>query len=145
MNGVTDHERIQVPSNVAVEQPRASVVREEPDCDIITGGADAHDVAEDRVHKVVRAVTSATHNSERMSMQVNGMLFGGGSSKSVRPCCQIPAQNNSQVRRVRQLGWSVRRSCSVRDRRRCLGELGPMLSARRSGSGATQGQSVVCS
>jgi hypothetical protein len=65
-----------VPINVAVEEPRAGVVREEPDRDIITYFADAHDVSEDRVHKVVRGVTGTAYNSERMSMQVNGMLFG---------------------------------------------------------------------
>ena len=82
-----------MPINVAVEEPRARVVREEPDRDIITGGADAHNIAEDRVLEVVRGVTSTPYNSERMSMQVNRMLFGEGSSKSVRPCHQIPAQN----------------------------------------------------
>ena len=80
-----------MPVNVAVEEPRAGVVREEPDRDIITYFADAHDVAEDRVHKVVRGVTGTAYNSERMSMQVNGMLFGEGSSKLVRPCRQMPA------------------------------------------------------
>jgi hypothetical protein len=82
-----------VPINVAVEEPRARVVREEPDRDIITGVADGHDVAEDRVLKVVRGVASAAYNSERMSMQVNGMLFGEGSFKSVRHCRRMPAQN----------------------------------------------------
>jgi hypothetical protein len=42
-----------VPINVAVEEPRARVVREEPDRDIITGIADGYDIAEDRVLKVV--------------------------------------------------------------------------------------------
>ena len=65
-----------MPINVAMEEPRARVVREESDRDIITGGANAHDVAEDRVHKVVRGITGTAYNSERMSMQVNGMLFG---------------------------------------------------------------------
>ena len=48
-----DHERAQVPVNVAVEEPRARVVREKPDRDIITCVADAHDVADDGVLKVV--------------------------------------------------------------------------------------------
>jgi hypothetical protein len=72
----TDHERVHVPVDVAVEEPRAGVVREEPDRDIITGVADAHDVAEDRIIVVVRSVTSAAYNSKGMSMQMNGMLFG---------------------------------------------------------------------
>ncbi len=81
-----------MPIDVAVEQPRARVVREKPDGDIITGVADAHDVAEDRVRIVVCGVTSTAHHSKRMSMQVNGMLFGEGSFKWVRPCRQMPAQ-----------------------------------------------------
>jgi hypothetical protein len=70
-----DHERVQVPIDVAMEEPRARVICEEPDRDIITGVADAHDVAEDRVIIVVRGITSTAYNSERMSVQVNGMLF----------------------------------------------------------------------
>jgi hypothetical protein len=49
----TDHERAQVPVNVAVEEPGARVVREEPDRDIIASVADAYDVADNGVHKVV--------------------------------------------------------------------------------------------
>jgi hypothetical protein len=49
-----DYERAQVPVNVAVEEPRARVVREEPDRDVIARVADAYDVAENGVHKVVR-------------------------------------------------------------------------------------------
>jgi hypothetical protein len=88
-----------VPINVAVEEPRARVVREEPDRDIIAAGvvADGHDVAEDRVQKVVRGVASTAYNSKRMSMQVNGMLFGEGSSNLVRPCRQMPAQNTHRT------------------------------------------------
>jgi hypothetical protein len=58
-----------------MEEPRARVIREEPDRDIIAGVADAHDVAEDRVLIVVRGISSTAYNRERMSMQVNGMLF----------------------------------------------------------------------
>jgi len=48
-----EHERAQVPVNVAMEEPRARVVGVEPDRDIVAGIADAHDVADDGVHKVV--------------------------------------------------------------------------------------------
>ena len=76
-----------MPIDVAMEEPRAGVIREEPNRDIIIGGvADAHDVAEDRIIIVVRGVSSAAYNGERMSMQVNGMLFGEGSPKLVKPC-----------------------------------------------------------
>ena len=47
------HERVQVPIDVAVEEPRARVVSEEPDRHIITRVADAHDVADDRIIKIV--------------------------------------------------------------------------------------------
>ena len=63
-----DHERSQVPINVAVEEPRARVVGEEPDCDTISGLADVHDVADDRVFKVVRRITSTPDYGERMAM-----------------------------------------------------------------------------
>jgi hypothetical protein len=100
----TDHERVQVPVDVAMEEPRARVVREEPDCDIITEVADVHDVAEDGIVIVVRGVTTAAYNSERMSMQVNGMLLGEReSSDLVRPCRQMPAQNTHRT--ADDTGW----------------------------------------
>ena len=76
-----------------MEEPRARVIREEPDRDIITGVADVHDVAVDRVVIVVRSVTSAAYNGERMSMQMNGMLSGVGSSKLMRSCRKMSAQS----------------------------------------------------
>jgi hypothetical protein len=48
-----DHERAQVPVNVAVEEPGARVVSKEADGDIIASVAHAHDVADDRVIEVV--------------------------------------------------------------------------------------------
>jgi hypothetical protein len=135
-----DHERVQVPVDVAVEEPRAGVVREEPDCNVITGVADAHDIAEDRIIKVVCRVTSAAYNSKGMSMQVNGMLFGERIiqiGETLSP--DDSAEYYSRVRRWHQPGWSVPRSCSARDRRYCLRELGPTLSSHRSGSGVKRG------
>ena len=107
-----DHERGQVPVNVTVEEPRARVVREEPDSDIITSVADAHDVAEDRIIIVIRTVTSAAYNSEGMSMQVNGMLFGEKSSQLVRPCRQMPAQNTH--RSAEDTSWDSQFDALVR-------------------------------
>ncbi len=70
-----EHERVQVPINVAVEKPRTRVVSDEADRDIIfTSEAHVHDVAEDRVLKVIRRITSTADNGERMTMQVNWML-----------------------------------------------------------------------
>ena len=67
--------RIQVPVNVAVEEPRAGVVREEADRDIVTGVADAHDVPNHGIVEVVRGIASATEHVEGVSVQVNGMLY----------------------------------------------------------------------
>ena len=63
-----------MPINVAVEEPRAGVVGEEPDCDIVARVADAHDVADDGVYKVVRRIAGAANDREGMSVQVDGML-----------------------------------------------------------------------
>jgi hypothetical protein len=63
-----DHERGQVPINVAVKEPRARVVGEEPDRDTISNPADVHHVADDRVFKVVRRIASTPDYGERMAM-----------------------------------------------------------------------------
>ena len=57
-----------MPVNVAVEEPRARVVSKEPDRDFIARVADAHDVADDRVIKVVRRITGTADHGERMAM-----------------------------------------------------------------------------
>ena len=53
---------------MAVEKPRARVVSKEPDRDIIARVADAHDVADDGVIKVVRRITGTADHGERMAM-----------------------------------------------------------------------------
>ena len=63
-----DHERVQVPINVAVEEPRARIVSKEPDRDIIAIAAHAHDVANDRIIKVVCRITSTADYGERVTM-----------------------------------------------------------------------------
>ena len=57
-----------MPVNVAVEEPRARVVSKEPDRDIIARVADAHNVADDRVIKVVGRITGTADHGERMAM-----------------------------------------------------------------------------
>ena len=47
------HERVKVPVVVAAEDPGASVVRAESDRDLIVSPADAYDVADDGIYKVV--------------------------------------------------------------------------------------------
>jgi len=66
---------LQVPIDVAVEEPRAGVVSHEPNRNVIVCGADAHDVAHDGVVKVVRRVARAADDAEGMPMQVDGVLI----------------------------------------------------------------------
>ena len=59
--------RIQVPIDVTVEEPWARIVGEEPNrYDVRRTCASAHDIANDRVDKVVGRVPSAPDNMERM-------------------------------------------------------------------------------
>jgi hypothetical protein len=69
--------RVQVPVDVAVEEPGTWIIGEEPNCDIITGVADAHDIPDNRIDKVVRGVAGAADNVEGMTMQVNRVLYRG--------------------------------------------------------------------
>jgi hypothetical protein len=63
-----------VPVNVAVEEPRAGIVGEETNRDVITSGTNTHDIPNNRVVKVVGRVTSAADHMEVMAMQMNRML-----------------------------------------------------------------------
>jgi hypothetical protein len=55
-----------MPINVAVEEPRARIVSEESDRDIIVIGnvPDAHDIADDRVVKVICFAAGAADDVE---------------------------------------------------------------------------------
>jgi len=65
-----------MPINVAVEEPRARVVSEESDRDVIVivYVPDAHDIADDGAVKVISLVAGAADDVERVSVQVNGVL-----------------------------------------------------------------------
>jgi hypothetical protein len=63
-----------VPVDVTVKEPRSRVVGEEPNRNIISWSADAHDVTDDRVDKVVCRVTSATDDMECVAVQMDGVL-----------------------------------------------------------------------
>jgi hypothetical protein len=59
--------QIQVPVDVTVEEPWTRVVGEEPNrYDIRMANASAHDIANDRVVKVVGRIPSATDHMERV-------------------------------------------------------------------------------
>ena len=60
---------------MAMEEPRAWVVGEEPDRDVIACVTDVHDVADDGIHKVVRRVSGAADYVEIVSVQMNRVLL----------------------------------------------------------------------
>jgi hypothetical protein len=124
---------------VAVEEPRARVICEEPDRNVITGVADAHDVAGHRVIKVIRGIASTADYGERMPMEVNRMLLEKCRDKYKKGEVTSPAvgTENSQVRQGHHLEWLVRRSCLALGHRYSLREANPTPSLHRSGSGAT--------
>jgi len=75
-----------MPVDVAVEEPRARVVGDEPDGDLITcASANAYNVAHDWVDPVVIRAVRATDYVERMAVQVDGMR----PSKSKRGDCEL--------------------------------------------------------
>ena len=52
-----------------MEEPRARVVRKEPDCDIVPGAVtNTHDITDDRVVEVVARVASAADHVEIVPM-----------------------------------------------------------------------------
>jgi hypothetical protein len=65
-----------MPINVAVEEPRARIVSEESDRDVIVIGyvSDAHNIADDRVVEVKCLAAGAADDVEGVSVQVNGVL-----------------------------------------------------------------------
>jgi hypothetical protein len=74
MGSRRDGSLFQVPVNVTVEEPRARVVRLEPDRDIIARIPDAHNVTDDGVIIVIGRVACAADNVERVAVQVDGVL-----------------------------------------------------------------------
>jgi hypothetical protein len=65
-----------MPINVAVEEPRARIVSEESDRDVIVifYVPDAHDIADDRVVEVISLAAGAADDVEGVSVQVNRVL-----------------------------------------------------------------------
>ena len=63
-----------MPINVAVEEPRARIVSEESDCDIIARFPDAHDIADDGVVVVISLALGAADDVEGVSVQVDRVL-----------------------------------------------------------------------
>jgi hypothetical protein len=63
-----------MPVNVAVEEPRAGIVGEETNRDIIPSVTNTHDIPNNRVVKVVGRATGAADHMEVVAMQMNRML-----------------------------------------------------------------------
>ena len=64
-----------MPVNVAVEEPRAGIVGEETNRDVIPSTVtNTHDIPNNGVVKVVGRVTSAADHMEVVAMQMNRML-----------------------------------------------------------------------
>ena len=66
--------RVQVPIDVAVEEPWARIVGEEADRDVVTSVADTHHIATHGVIEIVGRIPGATDHGEGVPMQVNGVL-----------------------------------------------------------------------
>jgi hypothetical protein len=67
--------RIQVPVDVAVEEPGARVVGKEPNCDYIPGVTHTYDIPDNGVVKIVGGVASAANYMEAVPVQMNRMLL----------------------------------------------------------------------
>jgi len=106
-----------VPVNVTVEEPRARVVRLEPDRDIIASSSDAHNVTDDGVIIVVGRVARAADNVERVAVQVDGMLQTNRAAVRSRLLDLEKLHIASPVRRQHLQGWKFRHSCFVREGR----------------------------
>jgi hypothetical protein len=125
-----------VPVNVAVEEPRARVVRKESNCDIITSVADTYDVSDNGVVKVVRGVTSAADHIEVVPVQMDRVLL----KEHHFDIILITIREYSQVHQWHPQEWSARHSCLDRDHRYSPREVDPTHSSHRLGFGATRGQ-----
>lgn len=70
----TMHVRLQMPVNMAVQEPRARVVSDKSECDIIASTADAHDIPTNRDSIVVGRAARNAHNIKCMAMKMERVL-----------------------------------------------------------------------
>jgi hypothetical protein len=63
-----------MPVDVAVENPRTSIVRFEANGDIVASKTRGHNVALNRINEVVHGATCTANNREGVSMQMDRML-----------------------------------------------------------------------
>lgn len=63
-----------MPINMAMHNPPTRNISPESDRDIFTSASQVDDVPPDRVHKVGFSLSNRTDNTERVSVQVHGVL-----------------------------------------------------------------------
>ena len=100
---------------MTVEEPRARVVRLEPDRDIIARSSDAHNITDDGVIIVVGRVARAANDVERVAVQVDGMLPTNCATVRSRLLDLENLHIDSPVRQERLQGWKFRYSDFVRE------------------------------
>lgn len=66
--------RLQMPVNVAMQEPWSGVVSGESERDIVSGASDAHDITAHGIDVVVRRASSNAHDVKRVSMEMERML-----------------------------------------------------------------------
>lgn len=65
-----------MPVNMAVQEPRARIVRLKAERNIITTGPDADDISTYRICVVIIGTACDPYDVECMTMKVEGMLYG---------------------------------------------------------------------
>jgi hypothetical protein len=78
-NVFSEHDRQtkdEMPINMAMHDPRASIIGTEPDGDVVACTSEADNIALNGVGEVVGAAAGTPDDAEGMAVQVNGVLRG---------------------------------------------------------------------
>ena len=127
-----------MPVNVTVEEPRARIVRLEPDRDIIASSSDAHNVTDDGVIIVVGRVARAANDVERVAVQVDGVLQTNCATVRSRLHDLEKLHIDPPVRQQHLQGWKFRHSDFVREGK-CFPRAQGLTRSRHSGFAAVLG------
>jgi len=117
--------QIQVPVDMTVEEPWARVIGEEPNrYDIRMASASAHDIANDRVVKVVGRIPSATDHVERVPVQVNRVRStdSQGRDGKLHTLVRLEAINTARGEEIRRILRATQDLEQHRDGRRIEGD-----------------------
>ena len=66
----------EMPINMAMHNPRASIVRTEPNGDVVPSDSEADNIALNGVGEVVGAAAGTADDAEGMTVQMDGVLRG---------------------------------------------------------------------